>query len=201
MKESLKEKRIRLVLIGFFIFLVICGFLYRFEIRENQDLVKDKDHSPLALVLKKSEDINDNPVIVLYEYRNSKHIIATYEIERTNRYKFNTLHVIELKEAPEQISPDRTNEGIWVKANRKWTYYSQSLREEERTPKYRKTNSSSDSPYSFDDKTAILTINSDLSIVLEKGEKPTGLFSLSYDGSVWLVVTKRNIKIAAIDPK
>ncbi|KOP83753.1 hypothetical protein ACFFHH_11175 [Cytobacillus solani] len=197
MKESLKEKRIRFVLIGFFVFLVICGFLYRFEMRET----RDNDYSPLALVLKKSADMNDNPNIVLYEYKNSKHILAAYEIERMNRYKFNTLHVIELEEAPEQISPDRTAEGIWVKANRKWTYYSQSLHEEDRPPENRITDSSSGTPYSYDDKKAILTINNNHSIVLEKGEKPTGLLSLSYDGSVWLVITERNIKIAAIDTK
>ncbi|WP_102274248.1 hypothetical protein [Cytobacillus massiliigabonensis] len=198
MKESLKEKRIRFVLIGFFIFLVIGAFLYRFELRETQD----KDYSPpLALVLKKSADMNDNPVIALYEYKNGKHILAVYEIERTNRYKFNAMHVIELKEAPEQISPDRRDEGIWVKANKNWTYYSPNLHEEERELEHRIANSTSETSYSFDDKRAILTIDSKHSIVLEKGEKPTGLFALSEDRSVWLVITERNIKIAAIDTK
>lgn len=198
MKESLKEKRIRFVLIGFFIFLVIGAFLYRYEIRETQEM---DESPPLALIIKKSKDMNDNPIIALYEYKNSKHILAVYEIERKNRYKFNAKHVIELNEAPEQISPDRKDEGIWVKANNNWKYFSGNLQEVDRMLKNRTTDTSSKTPYSFDDKRAILTINSNHSIVLEEGEKPTGIFSLSEDGSVWLVITERNIKIAAIDTK
>lgn len=198
MKESLKEKRIRFVLIGFFIFVVIGAFLYRYEIRETQEM---DESPPLALILKESKDINDNPIIALYEYKNGKHILAVYEIERKNRYKFNAKHVIELNEAPEQISPDRAEEGIWVKANNKWKYFSSSLQEVDRVPKNRVTDTSSKTPYSFDDKKAILTINSNHSIVLEEGEKPTGLFSLAEDRSIWLVLTERNIKIAAIDTK
>jgi hypothetical protein len=197
MKESLKEKRIRFVLIGFFILLTSIGFLYRFEMSEKED----KHYSPLATVLKSSENGSDNPVIALYEYKNSKHILAAYEIERMNKYKFKTIHAIEMKEAPDQLVADQITKGVWAKTDGNWNYYSQNLQEENRTAEHRMPDSALESSFSFDQKKSKVYLNTNHSISLENGEKPTGLFSLTSDGSVWLVLTERNIKIAAIDTK
>lgn len=197
MKESLKERRVRFILIGFFMFLIVSAFLYRFD----QQQVHVKQYPSMALVLELSNQARVNPVVALYEYKHNQHVLAIYEVERSNRFRFKARHAIELKDAPDRLLPDVTGEGIWANVRGDWIYFTQNLQEEKRDPGQRSSDSPFETRFQFDENESIININGKQSITMVIGEKPTGLHSLSENGSLWLVITETDIKIAEIETK
>ncbi|MBU8879746.1 hypothetical protein BGM26_12185 [Bacillus sp. FJAT-29790] len=194
MNETMKEKCVRFMLIGFFILITISAFLYR---HENSRLKVEANH-PLALVLQTSIHTKDHPVVALYEYKNSKHLLAVYEIERTNRFKFKTLQAAELGSAPDDMSLDLSGIGLWIHINGEWLYFTNSLKEVKRNQSQRKT-SPLETTFIYNEKKSVILINDKQSIPLMDGETPKGIYSLSEDGLLWLVITRQGLKIATIE--
>lgn len=197
MNETLKEKSLRFLLIGFFILITIVAFLYRQDKQSN----KEFGGPPLVLVLQPSLQTVDNPVVGLYEYKNNQHVLGIYEIERANHYKFTAKHVIELDDAPEQLNPDKSRKGIWAQLNGEWSYFNASLQLEKRSSKMRNSNMQYEIPFTFNENESAIIINDTQSITLKDGEIPRQLHSLSVNQLTWLIVTDNGVNIATIETR
>ncbi|QED48953.1 hypothetical protein [Cytobacillus dafuensis] len=197
MNETSKERFIRFVLIGFFMLVTIFAFIYRYDTQLTQ---KEEQQQPLAIVLKPSVQATDDPIVALYENKNNEHILAIYQIDRSDRFKFRTLHAKKLKSAPTQLSPDRKEIGIWALIDGKWVYFNSSLKEEKRHVQNRSLYSPYETQYEFDKSKSLIKINDNQSISLDAGTSPSvGVHSLSEDGLLWLVLTNVSVKIATIE--
>lgn len=198
MNETKKEKLIRFVLIGFFILITIYAFFFRYDKQPE----KIETHDPAAIVLKTGPDQNDDPIIALYEYKNNKHMLVVYKIERNNRYKFKTVHALELNNAPVLLSSDRIETGIWVHVNKKWIYYSEDLEIETRDTKYRNVDSPYKASFIFNKGTSKIVINENQSINWENSlGNPVEIHALTNDGLLWLVLTETGISIVTTETK
>lgn len=197
MNETIKEKRVRFLLIGFFVLIILFAFLYRNE-KQPKEVIPS---TPLVLTLQQSKSVEDNPVVAMYEYKNTQHILAIYEIDRNDRYRFEAKYAIQLEEPPGQLAPDSSGKGIWVDFNGDWSYFSESLEKRNREIERKLGNSTFESLFNYDETKSMITIGSGQSINLENGEKPIGLHSLAKDGSLWLVHTKTGIIMAMTDKK
>lgn len=198
MNETKKEKRTRFVLIGFFILVTMNAFIIR-----NENLpAQIGTHPPIALVMKQSVDRTDDPVVALYEFKNSEHVLAFYKIERNNNYKFKTLHAIKLKNAPDQLLPDSQGKGVWVHQKEKWRYFSDRLMPINRDLKYKELNNPYEATFKINKADSKVLINNNYTISLNKSSiPPLGIYSLSRDHSLWLIITNKHINIGLIETK
>lgn len=198
MNETKKEKRIRFVLVVFFILVTMYALIIR-----NEDLPAQTDsYPPLALVMKQSVDSTDDPVVALYEFKNSEHVLAFFKIERNNNYKFKTLHAIKLKSAPDQLLPDSHGKGVWLHLGEKWQYFSDRLMAENRDLGYKELKSPYEATFKINKADSKVLINNNYTISLNKGSMPPiGIYSLSKDNSIWLIITKEYINIGLIETK
>lgn len=197
MNETRKEKFIRFMLIGFFMFVTVYAFFLRYD---KQPEIEDSD--PIALVLKTSSSQTDDPIVALYENKNNDHILAVYKIERNNRYKFKTLHRIKLNNKLDQLFPDRFENGIWAHIDRKWIYLSESLKTVSRDPKYKGHDSQFKAAFVYNTDTSKILINNNQSINWDKGLGfPIEIHALTNDGLLWLVLTKAGISIGTVETK
>ncbi len=194
MKETFKEKITRYILIVFFVCITIFAFIYR----QEKLTIRESTHSPQAIVLHTSIDENDNPVVLLYEHKNNQHTLGIYEIEQQNRYKFNSRYVVYFDNAVEQLSLDQNEDGIWVKSNGESQYFNMSLQEEKGNLETLTTSTPSKVPFTYNKEKATIIFNDTQSISLNEEEVPRELHALSEDGSSWLVLTDKGVKIATL---
>ncbi|MBY0124111.1 hypothetical protein [Bacillus sp. S/N-304-OC-R1] len=198
MNETKKEKSIRLILIVFFILVTMFAFI----IRNHNQPVKSYKYQPIALVIKQSADGTDDPVVALYEFKNSEHVLAFFKVERNNNYKFKTLHAIKLKGAPDQLLPDRGEKGVWVHLGNKWQYFSERLEIKSRDTQFKKSKSPYEATFKIIEEASKVLINNNHTISLKNSSNPpTGIYSLSKDDSLWLIITKKNVGIGLVETK
>lgn len=184
------------MLIGFFMFVIVYAFFLRYDKQPLETMVQD----PIALVLKTSSVQTDAPIVALYENKNNEHILAIYKIERTNRYKFKTLHRIKLNDAPDQLFSDRFENGIWAHIDRKWTYFSKGLKTENRDHKFKRNHSQYKVSFVYNSDTSKILINNNQSINWDNRlGNPIEIHALTNDGLLWLVLTKTGISIGAVE--
>ncbi|MBP2241427.1 hypothetical protein J2Z40_001990 [Cytobacillus eiseniae] len=196
MKESSKEKRVRLILIGFFMFITVCAFLYRANLTPL-----DEEFLPQVVVLQQSESVDENPIVALYEYKNDQHVLAIYEIEQSNRYQFKTIQAIELQAAPEQMKPDLSGKGIWLNVKGDWQFYTQNLITKTRDIAQMSSKSPFEVSFHYNDKNSTIQIDSQPFISMDEEESPTELHMLAKDQSLWLITMEKGVKIAVVDTK
>lgn len=190
MKETLKEKRIRFMLIGFFVLITVSAFFIR------QEKVQHEWHAPRAAVLHESIDEQDHAIVALYEYKEKQHVLGIYEMDRTNQYKFNAITVLSLDKSPDELRPDKKGMGVWVLAGDKWSYYTKQLELKKKALKAENVVDDKE-PFVFDQNNSAIILKSGQSIALSEKEHPIEVHALSADSSLLLIVTDEGIKIAA----
>ncbi|KAB2338855.1 hypothetical protein F7731_04705 [Cytobacillus depressus] len=107
MNESMKEKRARFMLIGFFILVTIFAFSSRFDRKS----IESDNHPPAALVLEPGIYRTDDPIVALYTYKNNEQILGVYKIESNNDYRFKAIRTVKLINAPYKLAPDKNEKG------------------------------------------------------------------------------------------
>ena len=192
--ETFKEKITRYVLIFMFICITIIALIYR----QEKLAIRESSHPPHAIVLHNSIDENDNPVVLLYEHKNNQHTLGIYEIEKQNRYKFNSRNIVNLNYAVEQLSLDENENGFWANSNGKWQYFDMSLQKVKRDSDTLSNRNPYKVPFTFNKEGAAIKFNDTQSISLNNGEVPQELHKLSEDGLSWLVLTDTGVKIATV---
>lgn len=194
MTETFKEKITRYVLVVIFVAITMVAFIYR----QEKLTIQESAHHPHAIVLHTSIDENDNPVVLLYEQKNKHHILGVYEIEKRNRYKFNSRHVVYLDAAVDQLLLDQNENGFWVKSNKKWLFFNTNLQEEHRDFDEKRVRNPVITPFTFNEEKSTIMLNNKQTISLHSDDVPRELHMLSDDGSSWLVLTDKEVKIATI---
>lgn len=194
--ETKREKRLRYFLVAVFVSITIGALFYKYN---GIDQAKRDDPVPLVIVIEGSSE-KDNPVVIMYDFREPKHILAQYEIERNHDYRFKTLHAVEIKQAVTDLEKDR-DEGVWVKISGKWHYFDQDLQPKKRSLEYK--SSTKPIPYTEvqteDGKWIVLGDGERVKV--EVNEIVRQVLPLSIDQRLWLILTNHGVKISTIDTK
>lgn len=201
MIETVKERRVRIVLIAFFLLIALAGLLYRQSrstIYTNQPSPK-----PQATVVKQGDRYDQNPIVALYEERDKQNILALYEVEQNDSFRFRTLQVTTLNDIPEALAPDKEDKGVWVKLKGEWNYYNERLQKKERkeTNKVNHPHSKASFKTNLRDKQIELQVNSKRVAVLEQIDHPLAVYFLTEDQSLLLIVHQNGVKISIIETK
>lgn len=195
--ESKREKLIRFFLIGFFICLTASIFLYKYKGSPTVETTP----LPKAVVLHKSVSEHDNPLVALYEYKQGKHVLAIYEIERNNLFRFKSIHAISLKNPPLQLALDELEGGVWVEWSEDWVYYNSYLEKESRSTETKNINLGVPFITEMNESEKVLTFLQSKRIIISKQETPYSIHSLSVDDSLWLLLTDKGVKISIVETK
>lgn len=201
MTETVKERRVRLILIAFFLLVTLAGLFYRQSATTkttNQPLPK-----PLAAVVKQGDRYDQNPIVALYEKRDGQNILALYEVEKNDSYHFRTLQAIILSDVPEELAPDEDHSGIWVKQKGKWSYFNERLMKKERklTSKINHSQAETSFQTNIKDHQLEIRVKSKLIAVVNKQDRPLAVYFLTEDESVVLIVQENGVKISIIETK
>lgn len=191
--ETKQEKRLRILLIIFFVSLTAGAFFYRYR----EPVVEMREATPLAAVINKSTSRYDNPIVVLYQQKDDKHILAQYEVERNNQFQFKTLTAVELKKAPTELYKD-TERGVWVKISDTWHYFNEAFELEQR--KEPEQFHPTSIPFKEEDaeKSRQLMVLDEI-VHLESDERVMEAHPLSRDEHIFLLITNKGVKIAKTD--
>jgi hypothetical protein len=195
-KETVKEKRLRLLILVIIVSCTAAAFLYRSQ-QSPQESTTREDDNHLALVLHQSTNINDYPQVVLYQNEEQKHVVAIYDIELRNQYRFHVKESAVLNFQPEELATDTSGEGFWAKTNTNWYYFNERLEVVDRSSQYRKASKSQISE-KFQDGSIIAEHNGQR-IDIPSDKQPLNIHSLATDGSIWLLVFENEVKIATVD--
>ena len=185
--ETKKDKKIRLLLIVFFVSLTALGFFLKYN-------EKEADPQAVAIVIEKSQG-DHNPEVVMYEFKHERHFLAKYEIERNNKFRFRTLTAIELPQHVEELHYDQAGDGFWVKMENDWRYYNQGLIEEQHSSQSKIPPARVQFSEKRTDTENWLLIEGKHKIKIPKDESVVGIHPLSIDGSLWMVITNNSVKI------
>lgn len=199
MNETIKEKRIRYLLITFFVLLTATAIFFR----TNKVTTKQgDDNGILAVVLKESAHAEENPVIAMYNKTSDGHILTMYEIERDNQYHFHAKSAATLKTAPSKLALDESGIGLWVKINEKWNYFNDDLQVVDNPSNNYIKSKGQSIPFSIekDDSNLNIVVDSGIhknkTINLTDTKEPQEIYSLTSDGTLWLIVFEDEINIA-----
>lgn len=204
MNETIKEKRVRYLLIAFFILITISAIFFRTNKLVIEPIAEDYI---LALVLQKSNSSKENPLIALYQKNMDNHILTYYEIERNNEFYFRAKHAATLRKAPTELANDRSGVGVWAKIDHQWYYFNQSLQQTNNNRK--KMNKTSGQSIAFqqkrdDDFVRLFFETSNqkkMGLQLTSEKDPKELFALTNDHSLWLILFEDEVKIATTQAK
>jgi hypothetical protein len=153
---------------------------------------------PLVTVLHQSLDKEDYPIIVLAKKQENKYILAEYEVRIDDNYLFKTRKAVTLDGKPTLISLDKESVGVWVEIDGRWKYFTSDFELATRSPEFRERNSVEQSNW--------IEIQENGHTMVQLGDKQLDvgeskinqLFSLSKDGSLWLVITEKEIIISTM---
>lgn len=194
LKESAKDKLIRICIIIGCVSIVSVSFLF-------QDKKLDNKNFPLlATVIHLSNHVNDPPILAVYRYHNPKHYLILYKINRKNKHRFEAIKTIELDEKPKQLQSDKTSNGVWLLFVDGWTYYNENLQEEERENSLRVDDITS-IPFKYDPNKKKVQLESNEQVIefsALESDMLVDVYSLSKDKKLLLALFERDIKIIVI---
>lgn len=194
LKETVWEKRLRLIFIFLIITVIALAFLWRFKKIDNQR--ENKINSPQVAVVHESEGENDHPYVAVYKFTDGKHIVALYQIIREQDFLFKTVAAAELRNSPEEIASDSAEIGVWVKISGKWHFFDESLAETDRSEQTKtKVEGVNFTTKAQEKETIILIVNDNHEYRLGLSDKVRAVFSLSSVENLWLAVTESDFLI------
>jgi len=191
-RETRKERRVRFLLLFICISFTIGALYYKYS--KQREII----NPPLVTVLHQSLDKEDYPIIVLAKKQENKYILAEYEVRIDDNYLFKTRKAVTLDGKPTLISLDKESVGVWVEIDGRWKYFTSDFELATRSPEFRERNSVEQSNW--------IEIQENGHTMVQLGDKQLDvgeskinqLFSLSKDGSLWLVITEKEIIISTM---
>lgn len=199
--ETIREKRIRYILIVFFVLLTAWAILSR----TNKTFISEekKDEQAKVVVLQQAQaHSTNNPQIAMYKKQNGSHVLTHYEIELQNQFHFKAKGATTLKSAPTELAADKSGVGFWGKIKNKWKYFNEELEITTNETENIADTLGQSHPFEMDDtaEKVFLTIKAgqyaNKQITLENKQTPLGLYPLAQDGTMWLILYEDDINIA-----
>jgi hypothetical protein len=196
LRESGRERKIRLALIVGAFFLIVIGFIW-----PSSSEKKGSDHAKVPViqvqVLEKA-DADTNPIVVVSKIVDKKQLLILYEIEKNNDYFFNVQKSISLNDKVQKLFLNENKTGIWVQTvnNNEWILFSDSLEALQRNKEMPIEMSSSSVDFTYKSSSQLITVTSEegVEIPLTKGDKPMGVHLIS--PSLWLIIFEDELQIA-----
>jgi hypothetical protein len=196
LRESGRERKIRLALIVGAFFLIVIGFIW-----PSSSEKKESDHAKVPMiqvqVLEKA-DADTNPIVVVSKTVDKKQLLILYEIEKNNDYFFNVQKSISLNDKVQKLFLNENKTGIWVQTvnNNEWILFSDSLEALQRNKEMPIEMSSSSVDFTYKSSSQLITVTSEegVEIPLTKGDKPMGVHLIS--PSLWLIIFEDELQIA-----
>ncbi|MCA1057426.1 hypothetical protein LCL96_00665 [Rossellomorea aquimaris] len=197
MQESKREKRLRFLLIGLCLLVVLGGFLYS---SNSSKKVDGKTSSIQAEVLSKGSE-TENPVIAVAKMVEEQPVLVIYELDRNNQFFFKVLHSVSLQNTVKTMSIAKEHNGIWVQLEEKnWVLFSESLEVLQEREDGPSSVTTSRHPFNIEedgfigiprDEGESLRLN-----LSNRSGKPNDIHSLSVDDSIWMVVFQKDLVLA-----
>lgn len=152
-----------------------------------------------AVVIHRSEKLEDSPIVAVYRRLNGKHLLILYEIDRMDKNRFKAIKEVEIDNEPIRLLADRSKIGVWTLVQKKWTFYNAKLIKEKRDTFYRDDHSNKTLPYRLesDGKVKFQLKNETFQFKIADYENITGIYSLS-DGNLLFVLLKNDIKVLVL---
>ena len=193
MNETNKQRATRIIIIFLSIILVGIGFFLQQKETENTE------YEIKAVVIHRSEGIEDSPIVAIYRRLKGKHFLILYEIDRLDKNRFRAIKEVEIDHEPTCLQADRSKNGVWTLVKKKWTFYNSELIKEKRDPIYRDHYSNKTIPYRFetDGKIKIQLKNKTYHFKSADYKNITGIYSLS-DDNLLFVLFKNDIKVLVL---
>lgn len=195
MKETKREKYIRFLLIASCLLAVVIGFIYSGSSRE-----KERNREPLVSVqVLKKQDGGQNAIAAVSKMAGDKPVLVLYEVEKENKYHFNVIQSVELKEHVEEIKIDGDGEGLWAKVEKdRWYLFSNGLEVLDQTENPADVHSTTQ-PFQYEKrnhKASFVIDQKKIEIELSKETKPLEIHPLSADDTLWLIVYEDDLVLA-----
>ncbi|WP_077214260.1 hypothetical protein [Bacillus dakarensis] len=190
MVESKKAKIMRLMLVIFFVSFTAFGFFLKYDEKVPRTQAG-------AIVIEKSQGENDNPEVIMYEYKHNRYVLARYEIERTNKFHFRTIAAIELSEPVQKLQYDQAGNGFWVEISDGWHYFNYALLEEREAAQGKISSAKVQFVEETTNEGNWLLIEGRHKVEIGKDEYVVEIHSLSLDNSLWMMITNQGVKIVS----
>ncbi len=193
MNETNRQRATRITIIFLSIILVGIGFFLQQKETENTE------YEMKAVVIHRSEKLEDSPIVAVYRRLNGKHLLILYEIDRMDKNRFKAIKEGEIDNEPIRLLADRNKIGVWTLVQKKWTFYNADLIKEKRDTFYRDDHSNKTLPYRLesDGKVKFQLKNETFQFKIADYENITGIYSLS-DGNLLFVLLKNDIKVLVL---
>lgn len=192
LRETKKEKNVRLFLALAFAVVALAAMYFQYFKPVSGT------GSPLALVIKEGTAVGD-PLVVLYDEKKEDHVLALYEVEKDNDFKFRLIKSAPLENAPEQLAVDRDGAGFWAELDGDWVYLDRDLEVRDREPGLRGTITSDGEPFEVR-KTSnhtVLETEGQYEVAFNEAGRPESIHALTADHSSWLILLDGGLRIAS----
>ena len=156
-----------------------------------------KESMPLVSVIHESNQIDDPPLLAVYQSKNSKHYLILYEVIRTDNNRFKATNTIELSEKPKMFRKDKKSKGVWVNFDDRWTYYNENLENEKRDNTFIDEKITS-VPFQYETsekRVNLFLMDQSIQFSLTEDEKLIDIYTLSKDKKLLLAHFENDIKI------
>ncbi|MGD6879472.1 hypothetical protein [Bacillus infantis] len=192
MRETKKEKHVRLFLALAFAGVALAAMYFQYLKPVSGT------GSPLALVIREG-NAEDNPLVVLYDEKKQDHVLALYEVEKDNDFKFRLIKSALLENAPGKLAADRDGAGFWAVLDGDWVYLDRDLEVRDRKPGLRGTITSDGEPFEVR-KTSnhtVLETEGQYEVAFNEAGRPESVHALTADHSSWLIMLDGGLRIAS----
>ncbi|KMJ57057.1 hypothetical protein AB685_18850 [Bacillus sp. LL01] len=196
-KETSKEKVIRFSIIAAIATVTLYLFVNQYTPQEESATspAQEKAVKQMAVVLQEQNQEHDVPKLTMVKEHEGEPILVTYQVDTENNYRFETLHAVNLKNTPTDMQQDKNTDGIWLREENNWTYYSPELQVEKRSEEFRKK-AEKNFTTNIEEMEAgkyILQVDNEQGPVLEKKleGKPVSIVRLSENDDLWLVLFEK----------
>ncbi|MCA1038792.1 hypothetical protein LCM00_04660 [Bacillus infantis] len=193
LRETKKEKQIRLFLALAFAGVALAAIYFQYLKPAGGT------GSPLALVIKAGSADGADPLVVLYDEKKQDHVLALYEVEKDNDFKFRLIKSATLESAPEKMAVDREGAGFWAEVDGDWVYLDPDLKVRARKPRLRGTITSDGEPFKVR-KTSnhtVLEAEGQYEVAFNEAGRPESVHALTADHSSWLILLEDGVRIAS----
>jgi hypothetical protein len=193
LRETKKEKHIRLFLALLFAGVALAAMYFQ-HLKPG-----GAAESPLALVIKKGSPGGTDPLVVLFDEKKQDHVLALYEVERDNDFKFRLIKSASLESAPEKLAVDRDGSGVWAELDRGWVYLDEDLEVRDREPGLRGTITSDGDPFEVRKTSDRIVLEADghYEVAFNEAGRPESIHALTADHSSWLILLDGGVRIAS----
>ncbi|WP_142386516.1 hypothetical protein [Bacillus sp. Marseille-P3661] len=191
MKESVMQRRLRLVMLTAVVLCVILAFYYQTLKFGNNQTSNSFDQK--VSVIRRMTD-SQNPLVAVAKMHEQKPILLLYNIDVLDNYKFETVNVVELKTQPEAMVAEEPL-GVWIKLEGNWYFFDMNLQSRQKDDDETILINKSVQFKMVEDRVVVYSTNGTLLWSERFQDTPVSIHSLSRDNKLWLIVFKDDIII------